>query len=99
MVWRLTNGLHGDHVVRLVRLDCVGLLVALSALAFDERELAYVGASAIEDLIQAHPGDLTRFEEAARSNYSFRQALRCAWFENFLTPAEAERLRSFGESF
>lgn len=79
--------------------DLVDLVVALSAKARDERELAYVGASAIEAVLRSHPEHLERIEEAARLHRNFRHALRCAWFECFLAPEASVRLRAFGQPF
>ncbi len=82
-----------------ISLDLVEVIVALSASARDEKELGYVGASPIENLLQSHPEDLERFERAATANRNFRQALRCAWFEDFLPPEASARLRVFGQPF
>ena len=77
--------------------DVVGLLRALADAAPDDRALCYLGAGPIEDLLRYH-GDrfIGLIDDEATANARFRTALRCAWFENFLRPDAAARLRRFG---
>jgi hypothetical protein len=75
----------------------VSLLVRLADAAPDEQALAYLGAGPIEDLlVDPAPTVVDEIEQAARRNEHFRYALRCAWFDDRVSPAVRSRLRRFG---
>lgn len=77
--------------------DVMGLLRALADAAPDDRALCYLGAGPVEDLLRCH-GDrfIGVIDDEATANARLQTALRCAWFENFLHPDAAARLRRFG---
>ena len=78
-------------------LKAVGLLVRLADAAPDEQALAYLGAGPIEDLLVDPSSALVdEVDQAARKNQNFRYALRCAWFDDHVSPAVRTRLRRFG---
>src|SRR5271167_3761001 len=74
----------------------LALLVALADAAHDVGALAYLGAGPIEELLRRDEPAIDLIDAAARSNEKFRTALRCAWFDEHLLAAEAQRLRRFG---
>lgn len=93
-----------EAVHDLVRTDpehAVAVLTALAHAAPDDAALAYLGAGPVEDLLRGGASDVVidRVEGAAVSNDTFRKALRCAWFDEYLAPAVAQRLRRFGNPY
>jgi len=79
-------------------LKALTLLMRLADAAPDEEALAYLGAGPIEDLLHdPSPEVVEGVDEAARQNKSFRYALRCAWFDNHVSPDVRDRLRRFGD--
>lgn len=81
---------------RQVGVDRVRLLMALADRAPDQAALAYLGAGPIEELLRCHEPNIGRFDNAAGQNERFRYALLCAWFDDHIAPADAQRLRRFG---
>ena len=69
------------------------VLVKLSDLAPTEEALGYLGAGPVEDYLVYGQPDLSGVEEAAKHNPRFRIALRCAWFDDKISPEDAARLR------
>lgn len=77
--------------------DVVDLLVALAEAATDDQALAYLGAGPVEDLIRLHGAQyLEAIDHAARTNKSFRTALRCVWYGDDVDPVLVARLQRFG---
>lgn len=77
------------------------VLTFLADAAPDDAALAYLGAGPVEDLLCCGGSDVVidRVEGAAVRNGNFRKALRCAWFDEHVEPAVAERLRRFGDPY
>jgi hypothetical protein len=97
--WRVDQFLKGDAAAREgVGVDRMTLLLALADAAPDEAGSAYLGAGPIDNYLRYLEPDIDRVDEAARRSAKFRYALRCAWFDRDLPPADAERLRRFGAS-
>ncbi len=86
----------GRDAVSLEDGDRLALLTALAHRAPDEQALAYLGAGPIEDLLRRDGPPIALIDEHAQRNEKFRVALRCAWFDEDLPAADAERLRRFG---
>jgi hypothetical protein len=72
------------------------LIEKLAQAAPDEQALAYLGAGPLEEYLGAGP-DLDLVDQAARRDSRFRTALKCAWYEDRLSPEDAGRLRRFAE--
>jgi uncharacterized protein DUF6869 len=89
--------MHDDEIAeRELGVDRVGLSIALAARAPDQAALTYLGAGPIENLLVYHEPSIDVIDQAARHNESFRNALRSAWFDDRIAPADAQRLRRFG---
>jgi hypothetical protein len=96
--WEAVEDLmHDDEIVeRQLDVDRVGLLVALADRAPGQAALAYLGAGPIENLLKYYEPSIDAIDQAALRNESVRIALRCAWFDNHIAPADAQRLRRYG---
>lgn len=97
-VWAEVDRLLRRDALALARLgvDGPGLLLALAEAAPDVKGSAYLGAGAIENYLHCDEPNIEVVDDAARRSVKFRDALRCAWFDSCLPPADAERLRRFG---
>jgi hypothetical protein len=81
--------------------ESVAVLIRIADAAPDDRALAYLGAGPVETLITSHgsQGVMNQGEDAARRNENFRKALRCAWYDDHVSPDVRARLRVFGEPY
>lgn len=83
----------------------VSLLVAIADAAAGRLEdLAYLGASAFEDLLRygrrpASAGILDELDEAARSNENVRLAVRAMWWGDDDDPQTVARFSRFGPTY
>lgn len=79
----------------------VDLLTLLANRAPDPQaeSLAWLGAGPVEELLNHHAARfIDEIDAAARTNERFRHSLSCAWFDDSIDPALAQRLRRFGDS-
>ena len=79
----------------------VDLLTLLANRAPDPQaeSLAWLGAGPVEELLNHHAARfIDEIDAAARTNERFRYSLSCAWFDDSIDPALAQRLRRFGDS-
>ena len=81
--------------------NAIAALTVLADAAPDDAALAYLGAGPVENLLRdcSSAVVIDRVEGAAARNANFRKALRCAWFDDHVSPAVAKRLRSFGDPY
>lgn len=89
--------MHDDESAkRRLGVDRVELLIALADCAPDQAAMAYLGAGPIENLLVYHEPSIDVIDQAAQRSENFRNALRSAWFDDHIAPADAQRLRRFG---
>jgi len=86
----------GDAAEPINDSERLALLIALADAATDAAALGYLGAGPIEELLGRDEPPIDLVDTAARQNEKFRTALRCAWFDEHLPAAQAQRLRRFG---
>jgi Family of unknown function (DUF6869) len=81
--------------------EAVAVLIRIADAASDDVALSHLGAGPVEDLITAYGSEIVidQVEEGARRNKNFRKALRCAWYDNRVSPDVRARLRRFGEPY